>query len=90
MVGPDTLVRMIVFWIRVYILVLGTLDLGGKPSPHFSQSGYCGGGSIHPDCVLLPRPSRRTVKYDCEGLSRKPCQEGPSTASPRNLVRSAD
>ena len=39
-------------------------------SPHFSQIGYCGGRSCRPACVPLPRPSRRTVEYDCEGLSR--------------------
>jgi len=49
----------------------------GKPSsstlgfsPHFSQNCYCGDGSTRPDCVPLHRPSRRTLRYDCEGLSR--------------------
>jgi hypothetical protein len=65
-------------------------------NPHFSQGDYCGGGSIRPDYVMLHRPSRRTVKYDCEGLGRKPCQDGLEkppgavfTASLRNLVRNA-
>jgi hypothetical protein len=65
-------------------------------SPHFSQGGYCGGGSIRSDHVMLHRPSRRTDKYDCEGLGRKPCQDGLEkppravfTASLRNLVKNA-
>ena len=40
-------------------------------SPHFSPGSYCGGGSTRPDCVPLPRPSRRTVEYACEGLRRE-------------------
>jgi hypothetical protein len=40
-------------------------------SPHFSQIGYCGGRSCRPAYVPLLRPSRRTVEYDCESLSRE-------------------
>jgi hypothetical protein len=43
-------------------------------SPHFSQDGYCGVGSARPDC----RPSRGTVKYDCEGLGREALFQSPS------------
>ncbi len=38
---------------------------------------------------MLSRPPRRTVKYDCGGLRRKPCQAGVFTASLRKLVRNA-
>ena len=58
-------------------------------NPHFSPTSYCGGEYIRPGCVMLPRPPRRTVKYDCGGLSRRPCQYGIFTASPRKLVRNA-
>ena len=36
--------------------------------------------TIHrwPDCVPLHRPSRRTLKYDCEGLSRVALLQSPS------------
>ena len=37
-------------------------------SPHFSPASYCGGVSIHPDCVALGRPARRTARVRLRGL----------------------
>jgi len=59
-------------------------------NPHFSPADYCGDEYIRPDCVMLSRPPRRTVKYDCGSLCRKPCQAGVFTASLRKLVKNAD
>ncbi|MFH1964153.1 MAG: hypothetical protein ABIJ42_01290, partial [Acidobacteriota bacterium] len=58
-----------------------------EPSPHFSRTDYCGGEYIRPDSVMLLRPPRRTVEYDCGDLGRMPCQSGVFTASLRNPVR---
>jgi len=45
----------------------------GNPSPHFSPSFCCGGGSGHVYCVALPWAPRHTVKYACGALRRAPC-----------------